>query len=400
MDFKQLLSEWTAKTQHVFIYEYDPVPYSGGLPWPMWDAHGREAAVYKQLGVQGLSIEGQNSWASYFPNYYTAAQMMWDADQDYRVVFDDMLESFFIEASGPMMEYFQTLASHIGKVDKKVEWGLLDYPKYFPKEVVEGCRKALLKAENAAKSTLVKERVGMVRMSFDEMDAYLGTKNADIETTWEQYKKRVDDLQRSIEVMENTNEDFLLANIAREKTLAGISDRFAEEQGFLNRWLICGPFDNVGSEGHDRVFEPEKGIDLKSNYLGKEGKKAGWKLNQTPEWQGYVDLKKEYDQTEWVVTYAVCWVTLEEGPRDVEFRVGSNDSVKVFLNGKEVWSHLIERPAGADDDIVPVSLPKGTSQILVKVGQTGKDWGFYFRITDPNSTTSVEGLKHHLEPPE
>ncbi|MCA9435071.1 MAG: DUF4838 domain-containing protein [Candidatus Omnitrophica bacterium] len=399
MDFKQLLSEWTAKTKHVYIYEYDPVPYSGGLPWPMWDAHGREMKVYKELGVQGFSFEGQDSWASYFPNYYIGAQMMWNAEQDYHPVFEDMLDSFFHEASAPMKEYYRILASKIGSVEKKVEWGLLDYPKYFPREVVERCRQALEQAEAKASDPIIKKRVEMVRMSFDEMDAFTAMKTAGPETKWDEYQQMVKRLEDSIQRMDITNEDFLLADIAREKTLAGISDRFAMEQGFINKWRICGPFDNVGKEGHNRVYGPEEGVDLTASYTGKEGETASWKVCEGPEWQGYVDLKAQYDQDNFVVAYAVNWITLDQGPKEVEFRVGSNDSVKVFLNGKEVWTNPISRPASADDDIVPVTLPKGTSQVLLKIGQTGRDWGFYFRITEPNSTTPVSGAEISIDPP-
>lgn len=399
MDFKQLLAEWTAKTRHVYIYEYDPVPYSGGLPWPMWDAHGREAPVYKKMGVEGLSFEGQNSWASYFPNYYVASQMMWDADQDYRLVFDAMLNSFFGEAADEMETYYAALASHLGQVDEKVEWGLTDYPHYFPVAVVEAARKALEGAEAKASDPLVKERLAMVRMSFDQMDAYLAMHRADASTTWAEYKGQIDRLNEAIDRMEQTNEDYLLANIAREKTLAGISQRFGPEQGFVNRWLICGPFENTGWVGHDTELPPEKSFDPKGVYEGKKGLKVSWRLNRTPEWQGFVDFKKEYELSDWVCACALCWVTLEEGPKDVLIRAGSNDSLKILVNDRVVWDNKTQRTASVDEDVIPLTLPQGTSRILVKVGQTGLNWGFYFRITEPDSLEVPPGLSYSTDEP-
>jgi hypothetical protein len=399
MDFKQLLSEWTAKTDHVYIYEYDPVPYSGGLPWPMWDAHGREASVYKRMGVEGLSFEGQNSWASYFPNYYVASQTMWDADQNYHDVFRAMLDSFFGEVAEEMGAYYTALAAEIGKVKEKVEWGLTDYPKYFPEQAVEAARKALESAEASATTPLVKKRVAMVRMSFDEMDAYLAIQRSDTSTTWEEYKGHVDRMNAAIDRMEKSNEDYLLADIAREKTGVGIGDRFGPEQGFINRWQICGPFDNLGWEGHDRIYPPEEKVNLSASYEGKKGTPVSWRLNKTPEWKGFVDLKKEYDPSDFVCAYAVCWATLNNGPKDVLLRVGSNDSVKVFLNGEEVWNNKTERTASVDDDLIPVTLPQGTSEILLKIGQSGLNWGFYFRISEPDSLKVPEGLAVSAEPP-
>ena len=199
--------------------------------------------------------------------------------------------------------------------------------------------------------------------------------------------------------MSAINEDYILANIAHEKTSAGIADRFATEYGFINRWLLCGPFDNAAMAGHDYVYPPEQAVEPEASYEGKGGRMVAWKKNNTPEWQGYVDLVKEFDDSEWSSAYALCWVTLDEGPKDVLIRVGSNDSLKIFLNGSEVWSKKLQRAALVDNDLVPVTLPQGTSAILVKVGQAALNWGFYFRITERDSLAIPAGLHTSTEAP-
>ncbi|GMU91891.1 MAG: hypothetical protein AMXMBFR4_09490 [Candidatus Hydrogenedentota bacterium] len=397
--FRSLLAQWTALTPHVYIYEYDPVPYSGGLPWPMWMSHAREMAAYRAIGVAGVTFEGQNSWAAYFPNYYIAAQCMWDTAQDGNELFDDLMRSFFLEAAPEMSEYHEAIGSAFDGVDRKVEWGLTDYPKYFRPEVVERCRKALEAAERKAASPLVKQRIEMVRLSFDEMDSYLRIRRADSSTTFEEYNREVNRLNSTIDRMAATNEDFLLATIAKEKTLAGVGNRFAREQGFINQWMLCGPFENPGMDGHDRVYPPEQQIDLDATYSGKGGAAVSWKRNRTPEWTGYVDLLNEFADTEWTCAYALCWVTVDDGPHDVTFRIGSNDSVKAFLNGAEVWNNKVERAISVDEDMVPVTLPAGTSTVLLKIGQTGLNWGFYFRITERASDSIPAGLRASAAPP-
>ena len=152
-------------------------------------------------------------------------------------------------------------------------------------------------------------------------------------------------------------------------------------------------------DGHDRVYPPEEAIDLSATYPGKDGQPAAWCPSHSPEWRGYVDLREEYSLTEWVCAYAACWVTLDSGPKDVVLRVGSNDSVKVFVNGNEVWNNKTSRVAGVDDDMIPVFLPAGTSSILLKIGQTGAGWGFFFRITEPDSERVPEGLRVDQSPP-
>ena len=59
-------------------------------------------AVHKEIGVKGVYFEGQNSWAAYFPNYYIAAQCMWEASQDGQALFADLMQSFFQEAAPEM----------------------------------------------------------------------------------------------------------------------------------------------------------------------------------------------------------------------------------------------------------------------------------------------------------
>lgn len=397
--FKDLLAQWTSLTDHVFIYEYDPVPYSGGLPWPMWESHAKEMAGYKELGVSGVSFEGQDSWAAYFPNYWIAAQVMWDSSRDGDALFQDLMTSFFENAAPEMTKFYNTLAEPFRGLERKVEWGLSDYPKFFAREVTTKCGDALKRARSKTTSPLVQQRLEMVGLSFEEMDAYVALRTADDTVSYEDYSRNMTRLNDAIDRMAAINEDYLLANIAKEKTGVGLTDRFAREQGFINRWLLCGPFDNLGMDGHDRAYPPEEAVDVDAIYAGKDGATAKWQPNHTPEWTGYVDLKQEFDQTDWVCAYAVCWVTLDEGPRDVMFRVGSNDSVKVFLNGAEVWDNKMERAASPDDDLVPVTLPQGTSAVLLKIGQTGLNWGFYFRITEPDADAVPQGLQVHIEPP-
>ncbi|MCL4219515.1 MAG: DUF4838 domain-containing protein, partial [Candidatus Hydrogenedentes bacterium] len=396
-EFKRLLESWTARTEHVFIYEYDPVPYSGGLPWPMWESHMREMAAYRDIGVAGVSFEGQNSWAAYFPNYYLAAQFMWDSELDEGSTFKDMLDRFFLESAPAMSRYYEALASAFRGVTKKAEWGLVDFPKYFSPALVEDCREALNDAEEVAQTDVVKQRLEMVRLSFEEMDAYLAVRRADDSVTYAQYKRDVDRLNNAIDRMESINEDYLLATIAREKTRVGLSDRFAQEQGFINRWLLCGPFDNQGMKGHDYAYPPETAIALDAEYEGKDGVADVWRQNHTPEWQGYVDLLKEYERTDWVCAYALCWITVEDGAREVMLRLGSNDSIKAFINGEEVWDNKVSRVAGVDDDLIPLTLPEGTSTLLLKIGQSGRDWGFYCRITERDSTNQPDGVRVSCE---
>lgn len=398
-DFKELLKEWSRHTKRLILYEYDPVPYSGALPWPMWEAHIHEAPIYKQLGIKGLSFEGQNSWAAYYPNYYVAAQMMWDADQDGHAVFKDMLQAFFEEEAPAMEQFYEAMQSTIKAFRPKAEWGLIQYPELFPPEVIDRCQQALDSIDpQAMRSVKVRQRLQMVELSFQEMKNYLALQSPQKILNYEDYKAHVDGMKGSIDSLHSLNEDFILADIAHEKTGRAISDQFAPEQGFLTRWRLIGPFDNPGMEGHDTPYPPESAVDLSARYPGKGGE-VQWKMTQSPEWRAFVDLRAEFEEKNDVCAYAVCWVTIPDGPRQAEFRMGSNDSIKAFLNGKEVWNHKIQRTGTIDEDRVQVELPSGTSTVLLKIGQTGLNWGFFFRIMEAGKDVPLQGLTASPDPP-
>ncbi len=397
-DFRKLLGEWSGHTQRLIIYEYDPVPFSGALPWPMWSAHIHEMPLYKQMGIRGLSYEGQNSWAAYYPNYYVASQLMWDSGQDGEKVFQDMLDSFFQEAAPAMTGFYDAMESKTGSFTPKVEWGLIQYPELFPTTVTDACEKALSKAEQLATSEVVKKRIEMVRLSFEEMKSYLAVRDPRRSASFEEYRTHVAGLRDSIDRLEAINDDYILADIAHQKTENAVGEHYAPEFGFITRWQLCGPFDNPGMEGHDTPYPPEEKIDLSAHYPGKGGD-ASWKLNTGPDWRAFADLRDEYTEKDNAVAYAACWVTLADGPRQAEFRMGSNDSIKAFLNGKEIWNHKIERSATIDEDRIVVELPKGTSTVLLKIGQTGKNWGFFFRIMEPGTEEILQGLSVSPSPP-
>jgi len=77
-------------------------------------------------------------------------------------------------------------------------------------------------------------------------------------------------------------------------------------------------------------------------YSGVEGKPVGWTLDKTPQ-NGRMDLYK-YDPYEMVVVYAATYIHSPVA-QTVPLLLGSDDGVKVFLNGKEIHRFLAIRVA-------------------------------------------------------
>ena len=69
--------------------------------------------------------------------------------------------------------------------------------------------------------------------------------------------------------------------------------------------------------------------------------------------------------------------------------LGSDDGVRMWLNGKEVHNNYIDRGLVVDDDIFEISLNKGSNQLLIKVLNGMYDYGFSIR---PVSGSAVSDL--------
>jgi len=67
--------------------------------------------------------------------------------------------------------------------------------------------------------------------------------------------------------------------------------------------------------------------------------------------------------------------------------IGSDDCVKVWLDGKLVHENVVGRGVMPDSDHVPVTFKKGRNQLVLKILNYGGPWGFACRLlsTEPAS---------------
>jgi hypothetical protein len=93
---------------------------------------------------------------------------------------------------------------------------------------------------------------------------------------------------------------------------------------------------------------------------------------------GFVDLRNKQD-CDHSVGYA--WAEFEVatgGP--AYFGIGSDDGVKIWLNGKLIHDRWIQRPSQIDQDIVPLQLKAGKNVILIKIQNATGGWSFFCRL--------------------
>ena len=79
-------------------------------------------------------------------------------------------------------------------------------------------------------------------------------------------------------------------------------------------------------------------------------------------------------------SYAVINVVSKATKKGVTARVGSDDSVKVWFGGKEVWKNAVNRGAGDFQDTFEVDLKKGDNVLMVKVCERGGGWSMFVGI--------------------
>jgi signal transduction histidine kinase/tetratricopeptide (TPR) repeat protein len=159
------------------------------------------------------------------------------------------------------------------------------------------------------------------------------------------------------------------------------SIRLAKDKRLVKDWFFIGPFDNSAKDGLQKSFPPEDKIDLAAAYAAKDGIQAKWSRPFGYDSSGFVDLNTLMKPNDFVVAYALTYAH-SPAEKEAQFRLGSEDGIKVWVNDKEIFACDISRTAEVDDDVITVNLKKGWNKILLKVTDSYGGWGFYFRVTD------------------
>ncbi len=167
--------------------------------------------------------------------------------------------------------------------------------------------------------------------------------------------------------------------------------RLRQTQGRVVRWLGSGPYFESGREWawvFDHPFAPEEG----------DGRDATWQV-----------LRPTNPQAPWVFDldafngparcfYVRCAV---RSPRaqPAQLQVGSDDGVRVWLNGVLVHEARLTRAHNVLGDKVAVELRAGWNVLLLKIVQVGGAWQFSAAVRAPDGGP-LDGLELALEPTE
>ena len=156
---------------------------------------------------------------------------------------------------------------------------------------------------------------------------------------------------------------------------------------FMRRWLFLGPV-HVPWKGEG--YFPDEATSNKffdTESLGLERFEPKVRIGETDyEWitlhseYGVIDLTSVFDKW-FVVAYAWAQVDMPEETRAV-LGIGSDDCIKVWLNGEFVHERRAGRGVVPDSDRVPVTFKKGKNQLVLKILNYGGPWGFVCRLLE------------------
>lgn len=159
---------------------------------------------------------------------------------------------------------------------------------------------------------------------------------------------------------------------------------------YLTAWQISGPYTKAEADGltlFDVAFGPEK--------AGAED--LTWRImpagtNRDRPWLMELDKvlggnnRAAYLRTQ-------VW---SDASQKVRLELGSDDGIKVWLNGQIVHANNATRPASPGDDKVDVTLKQGWNRLLLKVTQSGGEWAVCACLRKPDGS-KLEGLKVQVE---
>lgn len=154
-----------------------------------------------------------------------------------------------------------------------------------------------------------------------------------------------------------------------------VAQRLRELESFVLDWFVCGPFEAAGKQGNellDEVFAPES-----------SPADAPWRHPPRPsdgERYWFIDLNAAGGGD----NRAMYLFTRVRSPtaREVRLELGSDDGIKVWLNGALIHSHAAYRGCQPGDDKVDAQLRAEWNEILIKVANGGGGFGACLRICD------------------
>ncbi|HAY80128.1 MAG TPA: hypothetical protein DCY79_10025 [Planctomycetaceae bacterium] len=151
------------------------------------------------------------------------------------------------------------------------------------------------------------------------------------------------------------------------KTLQRAEPKIAWGQWYSADGFVADSYDTA----YAKEFAPEKGVDLKASY---DDGRVKWKPRS--EWKDGVVINWEAELNR---TFYLYREITSDRQTSVKVSLGSDDGIRVWLNGKQVAEAKVKRGAAADQLFADLPLIAGKNQLLIKIVNAAGLAGYYFR---------------------
>src|SRR5688500_12627370 len=163
----------------------------------------------------------------------------------------------------------------------------------------------------------------------------------------------------------------------------------------LRDWYIAGALKVSEDSSHkpdikaqENFFNRKDDQNIQAAFRVQTGGKPDLKRwNKFSSKKDIVDFDSIFRHPDFVSAYAYAVIESPDAKSAV-LAIGSDDALKVWHNGKLVHKNWLPRGIVPDNDIIPISLGKGTNEILIEVQDMEGGWGFTARFLDEKGLTA------------
>ncbi len=147
----------------------------------------------------------------------------------------------------------------------------------------------------------------------------------------------------------------------------------------LTKWRVVGPLPM------DLVppFDVNKPVDFKAPLMGGANKAVLWR-EVTGDNQGIVNLGQIYSQENAISAFGLTEIVVPVAGRS-KLAIGSDDTLTIWLNGKQVYKFSGGRSHSIKQDQVEVELASGLNQVVIHCGNLNGEWKYSIATTAPTS---------------
>ena len=178
---------------------------------------------------------------------------------------------------------------------------------------------------------------------------------------------------------------------AQQKEIAFENAKYMgmEPGAFMQQWLVLGPIPVFHGESTDKDIDTQKAVfeqeqlpveeydNVKeSKSVNISGKTYQWKYLDSQE--DIADLDKQYNGVDYAIAYACADISMAN-PEKMLLGIGSDDGVKIWLNGELVHQKWAARAVNPDEDLVNLNMKKGNNRLIIKVQDMQQGWSFCCR---------------------